>query len=246
MRKLLPLLLALTWLSNVGQSATADAPLPQADPPAVIELFTSEGCSSCPPADALLGELAKQPNVIPIAFHVDYWDGPAWRDRFAIPEAARRQDRYVQKLGLSTGFTPQAVIDGRASYVGSDRRLVAQTSVKRPSGVLVQLQSEGGNLVAKLPDAGKRMGPFDVNLITYLSSASTRIGGGENSGRKLDEYNIVRSIGRLGSWEGSAQALSIPVSTLPQDADHAVVVIQQPGQGAIVAAAVTQVRFLQH
>src|SRR6201995_2442008 len=130
MRIALTLPLILVCLANMKSSDAAEPDMatqvttPTTGSPTVIELFTSEGCSSCPPADALLGELAKQPNVIPIAFHVDYWDGPAWRDRFAIPEAARRQDRYVQKLGLSSGFTPQAVIDGRASYVGSDRRLV--------------------------------------------------------------------------------------------------------------------------
>src|SRR5229473_6152848 len=88
----------------------------------VVELYTSQGCSSCPPADALLGELARLPNVIALAFHVDYWDSIGWRDRFAVPEAVKRQSRYVETLALSTPFTPQVVIDGRASYVGSDRR----------------------------------------------------------------------------------------------------------------------------
>jgi hypothetical protein len=226
----------------LSEGAAGSAPQPF---PVVIELFTSQGCSSCPPADALLGELARRPNVIPIAFHVDYWDGPSWRDRFAIPEAARRQQRYVERLGLSSGFTPQAIVDGRASYVGSDRRLIADSSGDQHTRIAVALESEGGNLVSRLP-AAAASGTFDVSLLTYLSAASTRIAGGENGGRKLDEFNIVRSIRRLGSWEGAAKTFTVPLSTLPPDADHAAILIQQPGQGNILAAAVTQVRLTQH
>jgi hypothetical protein len=89
--------------------------------PVVVELFTSQGCSSCPPADALLGEFAKQQNVIALAYHVDYWDGIGWRDRYSMPEATVRQRRYVESLRQSSAFTPQAVIGGSRSFVGSDR-----------------------------------------------------------------------------------------------------------------------------
>jgi hypothetical protein len=191
-----------------------------------------------------LGELARHPNVIPIAFHVDYWDGASWRDRFAIPEAARRQERYVESLGLSTGFTPQAIVDGRASFVGSDRRLIAESADAQHARIAINLAAQGGDLVARLPDAPSH-GSFDVSLLTYLSAASTRVGGGENSGKKLDEFNIVRSIRQLGSWDGAAKSFNVPLATLPPDADHAVIIIQQPGQGSILAAATTQVRFLQ-
>ena len=92
--------------------------------PAVVELYTSQGCSSCPPADALLGELSQMPNVLALAFHVDYWDSIGWRDHFALPTAVQRQYRYVEILGLSSAFTPQAVVDGRSSFVGSDRRRI--------------------------------------------------------------------------------------------------------------------------
>src|SRR4029077_6287421 len=100
-----------------------------AGPPAagaslVVELFTSQGCSSCPPADALLGVLAGQPNVIALGFHVDYWDGGGWRDRYSLPEATQRQRRYVDALRLPSAFTPQLVIGGRRSFVGSDGRAI--------------------------------------------------------------------------------------------------------------------------
>jgi hypothetical protein len=249
MRNAFNALLMLVCMAGTALAAEPPAEgAPRSPPqpsPIVIELFTSQGCSSCPPADALLGELARRANIIPLAFHVDYWDGPSWRDRFAIPEAARRQQRYVERLGLSTGFTPQAILEGRASYVGSDRRLITDSSGDQRARIAVVLGSEGGNLVSRLPDATPS-GTFDVNLLTYLSAASTRVAGGENGGRKLDEFNIVRSIRRLGSWEGAAKTFTLPLSTLPPDADHAAILIQQPGQGSILAAATTQFRVLQH
>ena len=92
--------------------------------PAVVELYTSQGCSSCPPADAVLGELAQMSNVVALAFHVSYWDNIGWPDHFALPIALERQRRYVETLGLSSAFTPQAVVDGRGSFVGSDKRRI--------------------------------------------------------------------------------------------------------------------------
>jgi hypothetical protein len=248
MRNLITALFMLACIASETASAQGSTVASRSEPaasPAVVELFTSQGCSSCPPADALLGELARRPNVIPLAFHVEYWDGAYWRDRFAIPEAARRQEGYVEKLGLSTAFTPQAIVDGKTSFVGSDRRLLAEVSGDRHAGIAIGLRLQDGNLVATLPE-GSKPGTFDVNLLTYRSAASTPVTGGENSGRKLDEFNIVRSIRRLGSWEGSAQELTVPLTKLPPDADHAALLIQQPGQGSILVAAAVQLRVLQH
>jgi hypothetical protein len=183
--------------------------------------------------------------VIPLAFHVDYWDGPTWRDRFAIPEAARRQASYVATLGLSTSFTPQAIVDGRESLVGSDRRLATEAAPPQHAGqrpeIPIELRLQESNLLASLPATASR-GTVDVNLVTYLSAASTSVRGGENGGRKLDEFNIVRSIRRLASWDGTARTLTVALSELPRDADHAVVLIQQPGPGLILAAAAIPIR----
>src|SRR5271170_1584198 len=90
--------------------------------PAVVELFTSEGCSSCPPAETYVGELAQRPGVLALSFHVDYWDDLGWRDRFGIPEATPRQRAYARAMSLSSVYTPQVVIDGHEDFVGSDRR----------------------------------------------------------------------------------------------------------------------------
>jgi hypothetical protein len=98
-----------------GENLRAQSNSPRG--PAVVELYTSQGCSSCPPADALLGELSQMPNVVALAFHVDYWDSIGWRDHFALPTAVERQHRYIETLGLSSAFTPQVVVDGRSSFV---------------------------------------------------------------------------------------------------------------------------------
>jgi hypothetical protein len=224
-------LIALTWL--VSLPGLAEVPQPR---PVVVELYTSQGCSSCPPADALLGELAARPNVIALAFHVDYWDSIGWRDRFAIPEAVLRQRRYVEALNLSSAFTPQAVIDGRASFVGSDRRRISAALAATPNGIPVALQIAGGELDVSIAETLDR-GSYDVNLIAYLPQASTAIGRGENSGRTLAEFNIVRQLRRLGTWSGGKSTFRVPLASFPPDASRVAVVIQRQGQGAIDGAA---------
>src|SRR5271154_3831101 len=118
--------------------------------PAVVELFTSQGCSSCPPADALLGELSQTPNVIALAFHVDYWDSIGWRDQFAIPNAVERQRRYVESLGLSSAFTPQVVVDGRGSFVGSDKRRILGAISEPFNTIPINVEVARGELTVKV------------------------------------------------------------------------------------------------
>jgi hypothetical protein len=208
---------------------------------AVVELFTSQGCSSCPPADALLGELARRPDVIALAFHVDYWDSSSWYDHFSMPEATERQRRYVEALRLSTAFTPQMVVNGRASYVGSDKRRIL-AALSGPLDVAqIKLDIADGDLTVQLPQATDRR-RFDVNLVGYLTEASTPVNGGENSGRSLHEFNIVRTLSRLGSWEGQAKEFSVPLSSLPPDANRIAIIVQLPDQGYVVAAAACAIR----
>jgi hypothetical protein len=204
--------------------------------PVVVELYTSQGCSSCPPADALLGALAGQANVIALAFHVDYWDSIGWSDRFAVPDAALRQRRYVETLNLTTAFTPQAVIDGRESFVGSDRRRITAALAATPKGIPLQLDIAGGELEVSIAETIDRR-PYDVNLIAYLPRASTAIGRGENSGRTLVEFNIVRQFRRLGSWAGGKSTFHVPLTAIPPDASRVAILIQREGQGAIDGAA---------
>ncbi len=215
---------------------------PCAQPPAtqrsvVLELFTSQGCSSCPPADALLGELANQPNVIALAFHVDYWDSIGWSDRFAVPEAVKRQRQYVEVLGLSSAFTPQAVIDGRRSLVGSDRQGIQQAIADAPALIPIQLAVSGGELTVSLPSVSDHR-VDDVNVVAYLPQATTQIGHGENAGRKLTEFNIVRQFRRLGTWDGKSATFQVPLNSFPSDANRVAVLIQQGSQGPIEGASI--------
>jgi len=204
--------------------------------PAVVELFTSQGCSSCPPADTYLGELTQRRDVLALAFHVDYWDGDGWRDRYAIPQAARRQSSYVHTLGLPSAFTPQVVIDGRTSLVGSNRRGILTALSDAPPGVPLTLEITGDALSIEVPDSNTP-NECDVNLVAYLSQASTAVARGENSGRTLTEFNIVRLFAKLGSWKGSARKFSVPRASLPIDANRVAIFLQRANQGAIAGAA---------
>ena len=209
--------------------------------PAVVELFTSQGCSSCPPADTILGELAQRADVLALAFHVDYWDDLGWRDRFALREAAQRQRLYVQSLRLSTMFTPQAVIDGRRSFLGSNRGSMLAFIDSKRDDVPVGLGIANGKLLIDLTERTANT-PLDINVVAYLPEASTSIGRGENAGRVLREFNIVRAFKPVGVWQGQTQQLQVPLSTLPPDASRAAVLVQRREQGAIVGAATIVIR----
>ena len=222
------LMVSLSW----GCCLTAFAQAPRT----VVELFTSQGCSSCPPADAYLGELAQRPDVLALAFHVDYWDDLGWRDRFGLPEAAERQRGYAGTLHLSSVFTPQMVIDGRDSYVGSDRTAIGRALTATRSGATVKLSLSGGELLIDLA-AQKNVPLADVLLISSERAAASPIGRGENSGRTLKEYNIVRSLRTMGQWDGPEKQFRFPVSSLPPDATDVAVIIQSRGQAPIIGAA---------
>src|SRR5271170_5874564 len=186
---------ALGWASRCPAAPpTGVAPVVVA--PVVVELFTSQGCSSCPPADVLLGELAGQQNVVALAFHVDYWDSIGWRDRFSMAAATLRQSRYVDGLRLRSAFTPQVVIGGSRSLVGSDRRgIEAAVAQGASTDVPVAATVAGDELVISLTEAAATAS-HDVELVAYLPQATTQIGRGENSGRTLTEFNIVRDFRR--------------------------------------------------
>jgi hypothetical protein len=209
--------------------------------PAVVELFTSEGCSSCPPAEAYLGELAQRPDVLALAFHVDYWDDLGWRDRFVIPEATPRQRGYARGLRLSSIYTPQVVIDGTGDFVGSDRARIVKALKDNRSGVPVLISVHEGTIAIDL-GAEALDESSDVTLVAFERSAVSAIGRGENSGRTLTEYNIVRAVKPLGHYEGRAQTFQAKVDGLPKEATDVAVIVQAAGQGAVIGAARLSVR----
>jgi hypothetical protein len=209
--------------------------------PAVVELFTSEGCNSCPPAEAYIGELAKRRDVLALAFHVDYWDDLGWRDRFGLPEAVHRQQAYASALRLSSVYTPQVVIDGQHDFVGSDRSSIARALAGNRSGVALALSVRDGEVLVDVGAHEKAL-PCDVLLIAYLREAVSPIGRGENAGRTLKEFNIVRDFRSLGRWEGQKQVYRLRVDSLPSDATDVAVVIQSAGQATIIGVATVALR----
>src|ERR1700722_2351807 len=208
--------------------------------PAVVELFTSEGCNSCPPAEAYIGELAQRRDVLALAFHVDYWDDLGWRDRFELPEAVQRQRAYAKALRLSSVYTPQVVIDGQADFVGSDRPAIGRALSGNRNGVAVALSLRDGEVLVDL-GAQEKITPCDVLLVTYLRTAVSAIGRGENAGRTLKEFNIVRDLRSLGRWDGQQRLYRAPMNSLPRDATDVAVLVQPLGQ-AIVGAATLALR----
>jgi hypothetical protein len=213
--------------------------------PTVVELFTSEGCNSCPPAEAMIGVLAKRrPDVIALAFHVDYWDYIGWKDRFEIPEATERQHQYAHALHLNTVYTPQLVVDGRRDVVGNDDPSTVPPGGQRqgfPLDIAVHEDRIDVSLGASGGAGSMPAGVTDVVLLSYLPEGVSRITRGENAGRELHEFNIVRSLHRLGTWKGEAAIFTIPLKALPADATQ-VAVLVQAREGPIIGAAAHALR----
>ena len=209
--------------------------------PAVVELYTSEGCSSCPPAEAYLGELAERRDVIALAFHVDYWDDLGWRDKFGLAEAVQRQSLYAKTLHRSSAYTPQVVIDGQADYVGSDRASIGRSLAANRDGVAIALSVRDGQILIELA-AQANVAASDIVLVAYRRQAVSAIGRGENAGRTLAEFNIVRVIRTLGQWDGKAQQFQTGVDSFPADATDVAALVQPVGQGHIIGAAARTLR----
>jgi hypothetical protein len=209
--------------------------------PVVLELFTSEGCSSCPPAEVIVNELALRPNVLPLSFHVDYWDDLGWRDRYSLASATERQRVYARTLGRSSVYTPQAVIDGFRDVVGSQRSAVMEAIAGHRDGVATSVSVSSGTIHIHV-GAGSDSATAEVLLVGYLREATTPIGRGENSGRTLKESNIVLWLHELGRWNGKPREFELSVSRLPEKVTDIAVLVQSEGQGAILGAVAQPIR----
>jgi hypothetical protein len=216
----------------------ATSPAAQARP-VVVELFTSEACSSCPPAEAFLGQLAQNPNILALAFHVTYWNGPAWTDKYALTTATDRQTNYATLLHQNDVFTPQAIIDGQTSATGSDQASVnaaiTAAQAAQPPAIPVTITA-GKMLTIQVGDGGGAANNSSATnaqiwLFGYDSHHTTQIGGGENDGATISESNVVRSITPLGGYTG------IPVTyTIPTPAGEHMAVVVQTDSGTILGA----------
>lgn len=240
------------WLCGVAQLTLALGALSGANAaadsrPIVLELYTSEGCSSCPPAEALIGEWARRADILALAFHVDYWDGLGWRDRYGLPSATQRQRGWAQSRAGAEVFTPQMIVDGRQSVLGSDRAAVAaavhtaQSRLAAESDVIVTALVSGGQVLIEVAGGASRR-TKDVYIVAYLPHTVTQIPRGENAGRTVQESNVVRSILKLGSVAGAATRWQLAASRFPSDASKVAVLVQDAQSGAVSAAQVLNLR----
>jgi hypothetical protein len=200
--------------------------------PVVVELFTSQGCSSCPPADKLLGELAKRTDVVALGFHITYWDGAAWRDPFSRPSSTERQTAYDRHLTGGQVYTPQMVIDGTVDVIGSDRAAVlAAIDAAKPIAVTAVTFAADRRSVAV--GMGAAPGGANILLARYALSRTTHVGGGENANRMAADVNGVEQFETLGAWDG--KAVSFPIKP-PGEGEGIAVLVQAP-DGTILGAA---------
>jgi hypothetical protein len=207
------------------------------EPGVVVELYTSQGCSSCPPADDLFARLVKDPRVIPLALHVDYWDYIGWKDGFAKPQFTDRQKAYAHAIGSRTIYTPQMIVGGLdrvEGYQPDQVKALIRRHLEQPRAVALTLRRDGTTLSIEAEAKAAFDSPVRVQLVRYRPAETVDITRGENAGRLLTYHNIVTAWDALGDWSGETP-LSLTVEA--PGSDPAVVILQDHGPSAILAAA---------
>jgi hypothetical protein len=210
-------------------------------PKAVLELFTSQGCSSCPQADIRLGELGKQADLITLAYHVDYWDYIGWTDTFGSKDNTDRQKAYAQSWGKQMIYTPQLVVNGAQGVVATREKDV--TAALGPAQLSVPVALNVGGDMLEITVGPQNSGASAmVWLVTYKDHAEVAIARGENAGRTMDYTQIVTGRQMLGMWDSAAGThLKLPLSALQTDGSNGAVILVQDEKnglpGAILGAA---------
>jgi len=238
-----------TFLASAGAGAVATVAgsvpaLAKRSAPVVVELFTSQGCSSCPPADAFMGELVHRPGLIALSYNVDYWDYLGWRDTLGSPVFSRRQRDYAMRRGDGQVYTPQMVIDGRHHEVGSRKPAVFSAIAEEAAGpdgatVPVRVSETKNEVVIDVAAApGDRLRQDStVWVLVVAPHITVAISRGENAGNKITYSNVVRRIIPAGSWHGDAVTLKLPKADLMADpSDFCVALLQVGGVGPIIGA----------
>jgi hypothetical protein len=200
--------------------------------PIVVELFTSQGCSSCPPADRLLGELARRKDIVALGFHVTYWNGFSWSDPLSRQVSTSRQTAYDERLTNGQNYTPQIVVEGVKDVVGSDREAVLTALDEVKPTVLAPVMFSADRRSVAI-GAGAAAPGAKVLLARYVLSRTTHVGGGENSARTLTDVNAVEALTVLGGWDGSAASFAIE----PPGIDEGLAVLVQAPDGRMLGAA---------
>ena len=224
------------WLSG-GLMAVAGIAAAESRP-VVVELFTSQGCSSCPPADAFLHELSQRDDVIALALHVDYWDYIGWKDIFAQPAFTKRQKAYAKAGGRRSVYTPQMIIGGQDHVVGTHEEnasALIQQHAAAERGVTLRAEKDSTGMVTVRAEAQDGVnGQLVVYLVRYIPRKEVEITRGENAGQTIAYTNIVTDWSAVGEWDLSAPLM---LQSPAQGDAPAVVLLQQKGAGAIMAAA---------
>jgi hypothetical protein len=240
------------WSGALGICAIAAiiCPAQAGDPRAVVELFTSQGCSSCPAADRLMGELSKDPSIVALSMPIDYWDYLGWKDTLADSRFSARQRAYSHVRGDRDVYTPQAVINGSVHVIGSDRSSIENAigETEKTSGVMsvpVSMSVTGRQINVSV--AASRNGPAAMHGEVWICSVSKAvpisIGRGENRGREITYYNVVRNLLKVGDWNGTPYSWTVPLENISRDGVDAAAVYVQDGNrdrpGPMLGAAYT-------
>lgn len=220
------------WLGLVPMAQAQDTDA------VVVELFTSQGCVSCPPADAILGQLSADSRVIALSLHVDYWDYLGWKDKFASPKFTARQKEYAQHVRDKTIYTPQIVVQGQARVVGSkaddvEAAILAQIGKNRATGL--QITRSGDVVSIRAEPISGLDGPIRVQLVRYIPTESVLIERGENAGKTITYHNVVNSWQLLEKWNGTSP---LAIDAQAPGTSPTVVILQADGPAAILGAAV--------
>ncbi len=213
----------------------------------VVELFTSQGCSACPAADALLGELSTRPNIVAMSFSVDYWDYLGWKDTLASHKFTKRQRAYAKARGDGQVYTPQIVVNGAAHVVGSElpaiEKALGKTRQTAPEWIPIKIRSDQGSLHIETGDtpAAAAKTPLQTATVWFVTMArkvDITIQRGENAGKTLTYFNVVREFAPIGMWSGEPLSIRLDKQTIAQTgADLYAVVLQQGHAGPILGAA---------
>jgi len=242
------------WSGALGVCAIVAIIRPaHAEPRAVVELFTSQGCSSCPPADQIIGELAKDPSVIALSLPIDYWDYLGWKDTLADSRFSARQKAYSHMRGEREVYTPQVVVNGSAHVIGSDRGGIesAIDDTKKADGVMsvpvsMTLAGKEINISVAASNKGPATGHGEVWICSISKSVPITIGRGENRGREITYHNVVRNVLKVGDWNGASGSWTVPLENISREGVDAAVVYVQDGNrdkpGPMLGAAYTSLR----
>lgn len=218
------------WIGIAGAAQAQTSPV-------LVELYTSQGCSSCPPADEFMVELVKSPDVIALSLHVDYWDYIGWRDTFASPAFTQRQKAYAKAVGSRMIYTPQMIVGGLDRVEGNDPVQVAQAIRRHQaqvSPVRLTVTRNGDQITIRAEAQPPLTKPARIQVIRYLPEATVAIGRGENEGRKVTYSNIVTDWQSVADWPGLAP---FEMTAEVSGPDPVVVVVQSEGPADVLAAA---------